>query len=252
LGKFDRQNEQKHSRALTASLPNHKENIMTFQKCVFVCLLAAGSLLAQPRQRYEVTITNLTKAQRFTPVVVASHEAGLKLFELGKPASPELRLLAEEGNFGPLAAQIAASGKALQVTNTPPPPPVSNLIGPGQSVTVMLDAGGKFDHFSVASMLIPTNDAFFALNGMPGPQGNETVTYLVPAYDAGTERNDELCASIPGPDFMECGGGGGGAQVGMGEGFVYIHNGMHGVGNFNKAMRDWRNPVAQITIKRAK
>jgi hypothetical protein len=224
---------------------------MTIQKCVFVCLLTAGALLAQPRQRYEVTITNLTKAQRFTPVLVASHEAGLKLFELGRPASPELRILAEEGNFGPLANQLAATGKVLGLANTPPPPPVSNLIDPGESITVIVDAGGKFDHFSVAAMLIPTNDAFLAVNGMPGPKGNEEVTYLVPAYDSGTERNDELCASIPGPDFMECGGAGGGAQVGMGEGFVHVHNGMQGVGNFNRAMRDWRNPVARVTIRRA-
>jgi hypothetical protein len=206
--------------------------------------------MAQPRQTFEVTITNLTKAQRFTPVLVASHEAGLKLFEPGGPASPELRLLAEEGNFGPLAAQLAATGKTLGLTNTPPPPPASNLIDPGESVTVTVDADGKHDHFSLAAMLIPTNDAFLAVNGMPGPKGNEVATYLVPAYDAGTEKNDELCASIPGPGFTECGGAGGGAQVGMGEGFVHIHNGIQGAGNFNKAMRDWRNPVALVTIRK--
>ena len=62
---------------------------------------------------------------------------------------------------------------------------------------------------------------------------------------------DELCASIPGPNFVECGGnGGGGAPAGGEEGFVHIHAGMHGIGNFKAADRDWRNPVAQITVRR--
>ncbi len=45
------------------------------------------------------------------------------------------------------------------------------------------------------------------------------------AYDAGSERNDETCASIPGPDFVECGGPGtGGQPVGGEEGYVHAKN----------------------------
>ena len=211
---------------------------------------------AQPNHRYEVTITNLTRGQRFTPVLVASHKEGVKLFELGAAASSQLRTLAEEGDVGPLSMLLAADPNVGDVKNSPPPPPPTNLIAPGASVTVEVNAGGQFDHFSVAAMLIPTNDAFFAVNGMPGPKGNDTITYLVPAYDAGTERNDELCGSIPGPGFAECitpsnpAGNGGGAQVGGGEGYVHIHAGIHGIGNISAAMRDWRNPVARITIRR--
>jgi len=36
--------------------------------------------------------------------------------------------------------------------------------------------GGGFDQLSVAAMLIPTNDGFFALNGVEGPLGNQTLT----------------------------------------------------------------------------
>ena len=211
---------------------------------------------AQPNHRYEVTITNLTRGQRFTPVLVASHKEGVKLFELGAAASSQLRTLAVEGEVGPLSMLLAADPNVGDVKNSPPPPPLTNLIAPGASVTVEVNAGGQFDHFSVAAMLIPTNDAFFAVNGMPGPKGNDTITYLVPAYDAGTERNDELCGSIPGPGFAECitpsnpAGNGGGAQVGGGEGYVHIHAGIHGIGNISAAMRDWRNPVARITIRR--
>jgi hypothetical protein len=78
-----------------------------------------------------------------------------------------------------------------------------------------------------------------------------TEEHRSPAYDAGSERNDELCASIPGPDFFECGGPGGGSQVEGGEeGFVHVHSGIHGVGDLVPAERDWRNPVARISITR--
>ncbi len=228
--------------------------------CTLGVLAQAGIALAQddlPKGRYEVQVTNLTRGQRFTPVLVASHEEGVRIFELGAAASPQIKTIAEEGNPGPLGDLLRGNEKVCDVTNSPAPPPVTRLIGPGATISISLAAGGKCDHFSVASMLIPTNDAFLALNGMPGPRKKgEVVTYLVPAYDAGTERNDEMCSSIPGPGFAECitpsnpAGDGGGAAVGMGEGFVHIHAGIHGIGNLNAGMRDWRNPVARITIRR--
>jgi hypothetical protein len=116
---------------------------------------------------------------------------------------------------------------------------------------VSVETGGNFRHLSVAAMLIPTNDGFFALNGVRGPAGSATLTFVSPAYDAGSERNDELCASIPGPNFAECGGpGGGGQPAGGEEGYVHIHAGIHGIGDLDAAQRDWRNPVAQITVRR--
>ncbi|MBI1792309.1 MAG: spondin domain-containing protein [Acidobacteria bacterium] len=219
-------------------------------------VLFAAAMHAAGADVYEVTITNLTRGQRFTPVLVASHKKGVRLFDLGTPASPQLKTIAEEGDPGPLAALLRANPDVKEVVISPAPPPVSNLVAPGATITLMVHAGGQFDHFSVAAMLIPTNDAFFALNGAEGPKGNESLLLLSPAYDAGTERNDETCASIPGPGFAECvtpanpGGNGGGGAPGGGEGYVHIHAGIHGIGNFNAAMRDWRNPVAKITIRR--
>ena len=73
------------------------------------------------------------------------------------------------------------------------------------------------------------------------------------SFDANVraERNDELCASIPGPNYAECGGsGGGGAPMGGEEGFVHVHAGMHGIGDFAAAARDWRSPVALVTVRR--
>lgn len=196
--------------------------------------------------RFEVTVTNLTRGQQFTPILVASHKPNVRLFELGKPASPGLATLAEEGNTAPLAAELAALAGTGDVVSG------NALTNPGASTTLVVEGRGGFGRFSVAAMLIPTNDAFFAVNGVPLPRGNDVLTLLVPAYDAGSERNDERCASIPGPNFAECGGsGGGGAPSGGEEGYVHIHAGIHGIGDLVAANRDWRNPVALVKVQRA-
>jgi hypothetical protein len=214
-------------------------------------VLAGQTALAMDGPRYEVTVTNLTRGQQFTPILVATHKEGVNLFTLGSPASSQLEILAEEGNTGPLATLLSSMPEVKDVVSSPAPPPASNLIDPGESITLTVQTGGKFDHLSVAAMLIPTNDGFFALNGVEGPKGNQTLTLFSPAYDAGTEVNDELCASIPGPFFTECGGPGAGAMtVGGEEGYVHIHAGIHGIGDLVAANRDWRNPVAKITIRR--
>jgi hypothetical protein len=193
-------------------------------------------------------VTNLTRGQQFTPILVASHREGVRLFNLGEAASSQLATLAEEGNTAPLAALLMANPAVRDVESS------SGLTDPGKSVTLTVDAPGAFDHISIAAMLIPTNDAFFAINGVEGPRGNKELTLFSPAYDSGSERNDELCASIPGPLFMECnnGPGGGGMPSGGEEGFVHIHAGIHGIGNLMPARRDWRNPVARIIIRRVR
>ena len=199
----------------------------------------------QAEQQFEVTVTNLTRGEQFTPVLPPSHKAGLTLFDLSSPVSTELAILAEEGNTAPLAGLLSSRPEVLDVVSG------SGRIDPGKSVTLKVKTRGPFHYISVAAMLIPTNDAFFALNGVEGPRGNNSLTLFSPAYDAGSERNDELCASIPGPFFAECGGpGGGAAPAGGEEGFAHIHAGIHGIGDLIAADRDWRNPVARIVISR--
>ena len=222
----------------------------SFGRCVRLGLLAASSALllgaagAAPMAEYEVTVTNLTRGQRFTPILVATHKEGVRLFDLGSPASAQLKTLAEEGNVAPMTALLLGNPDVLDVVNS------GALLNPGSSMTQRVRTQGAFDNVSVAAMLIPTNDGFFAVNDLEGPNGQNSVTVFSPAYDAGTERNDETCASIPGPNFAECGGPGSGGAPGGGEGHVHIHAGIHGIGDFDPAFRDWRNPVARITIRR--
>ena len=76
--------------------------------------------------------------------------------------------------------------------------------------------------------------------------GSQTLS--VPGYDAGSEPNDELCASIPDPP---CGGEGGSPNAG-GEGFAHVQAGIHGIGDLSAADYDWRNPVATIKVERVR
>jgi hypothetical protein len=204
---------------------------------------ATETVSADEGRRFEVTVTNLTRGQQFTPILVASHKSGVELFQAGQPASSELSRVAEEGDTGPLAALLGANPRVLDVQVG------AGLLDPGKSKTVTVATRGSFNRLSVVAMLIPTNDGFFALSGVRGPEHGELV-FFSPAYDAGSEGNDELCSSIPGPFFLECGGPGGGAAVSGGEeGFVHIHAGIHGIGDLEASQRDWRNPVARISVR---
>lgn len=220
---------------------------LTLLSAVLLATAAVSPARAEPSFTYEVTVTNATYSQRFTPLLLATHRPGVALFRVGEPASAQLRTLAEEGNVAPLKAVLDGM---REVTATAAG---NALLDPGQSVTFRITANPWRDRLSLAAMLIPTNDAFVALNAvaLPFPGGDE-LRLSATAYDAGTEVNDELCASIPGPSFTECGGPGGGAQAGAGEGFVHVHRGMQGVGQFRAAARDWRNPVAEIRVRQVR
>ena len=140
-----------------------------------VCLAIAGALitgavaLAENPQRYEVTITNLTRGQTFTPVMVASHRAGVTIFDLGSAASVPLEILAEDGGTSPLEELLLSNPDVRDTTNSGSPP--EGFVLPGASKTLTVEAGAGFDHISLAAMLIPTNDGFVALNGIAAPVG---------------------------------------------------------------------------------
>lgn len=194
---------------------------------------------------YKVRITNITKGIDlteglvYTPILLAVHRADVHVFELGEPASEPLAILAEGGDTVPLAGLLRETPGVRSVTDTGAP------LLPGSSVEVEIPFRSRSDVLSLASMLLPTNDGFIALDAVQLPwYRNHEVTYFSPGYDAGSERNDELCASIPGP---HCGGEGY-SPVG-GEGKVHIHNGIHGVGDLAPENYDWRNPTAKISIR---
>jgi hypothetical protein len=213
--------------------------------CASLVSLAVGPASAQSDLRYRVTVTNLTKGQTFTPILLATHDPSIRVFAPGTQASPQIQVLAEEGATDMLATLLRSTPTTVREVVT-----ATGLQTPAVTATFDIAGGGAATRLSLVSMLIPTNDAFVGVNGVTLPTGFDPIVVDLLAYDSGTEINDERCASIPGPNFTECGGPGGGARVGRGEGAVTVHNGMHGVGDMNRALRDWRGPVARVTIQR--
>jgi hypothetical protein len=211
-------------------------NLAALAATLVSSLLLAG--MANAEAYYEVTVTNITKGMTFTPIVVATTRNGDKFFRLGEPASEALEIIAETGNPEPLQNSL----DAFDISNSSFLP----FLAPGESVTQLVETRGRYRSISIASMLIPSNDTFFAVNGVRGPRGSKSITFTVPAYDAGSELNDELCVSLPGPG---CNGDPGPVSA-NGEGYVYISNGIRGIGDLDAALLDWKNPVAQITITR--
>ena len=198
--------------------------------------------------KYEVTVTNVTRGggtaagQILNGLVVATHNSKFDLFTLGQPATEGLAALAEDANTTVLVPALSGDSNVKDVQLSP-----TGAILPGQSASIIIAADGKHRFLSLATMLVTTNDAFAGLDGVPLPRKN--AEYFAVAYDAGSEANTENCSDIPGPP---CGNGGVRVTAGA-EGYVSIHSGIHGIGSPLQILpeeRDWRNPVAWITIKR--
>lgn len=202
-----------------------------------------GNGSPEPRS-YEVTITNITSGQSFTPVLVATHTMDVSFFELGAAPSADLADLAEGGATGGLQATLDSLPEYVMESATSGITADGNpLINPGESVTVIISGNRDYNRLSLAGMLLPTNDSFVAINSMPLPRWQAASMAL--AYDAGSEMNDELCVNIPGPT---CGGAP--FSEGLAEGYVHISRGISGEGDLEASGHDWRNPVARVTVKR--
>ena len=215
-----------------------------------VALVVIGHpMSASAQDMYQVKITNLTPGQAFTPFLLATHSMDVNMYLPGTQASDNLRAIAEMGDISGMQMMLEGM-KGMGVMDVMGEEHM--FTGPGVTKEFMIS--GMYGYrLSLVSMLIPTNDTFVGANMMlPGEGGMMGYAY---AYDAGTEMNDELCSSIPNPpvpeaDYAECDAHGAGEAVGMGEGGIVISNGIHGHGDFMPMMRDWKNPVARITINK--
>lgn len=208
-----------------------------------VCATAIADDATKKMNTYHVTITNMTAHHIITPPAVIAHNGHFKLFNVTEAASPELVILAESGNVSPLLASLSSNSDVSAVMSTlDQEPPV---ILPGHSITVEIKAP-KRTYFTVAGMLATSNDAFTSATLM-APKKNRYSHAMAMTYDAGSEDNNELCIDIPGPP---CGGTNATIE-GDGEGFVTIHNGVHGVGDLVAADLDWRGPTAMVRVHNA-
>ena len=153
----------------------------------------------------KVTITSLipTQGAEFTPVWVGFHDGEFDTYNLGEAASSELERLAEDGNTAPITEAFSVAGYDQQATLQ------GTAIGtprfePGDSTSFVFELDGNNpDHryFSLLSMIVPSNDAFFGNLNQTGHQifnddgsfkGDDFIVLGAGVRDAGTEFNDEI------------------------------------------------------------
>lgn len=204
---------------------------------VVAVLVVVWSAPAVAQDMVTVRITNISK-QIISPPLVATHTWKARIFIPGDPASTELSMLAEDGDPSALATLLGDSDEVLDVAVADGP------LLPGATMVFELERRGRFNRVSAVGMLVTTNDAFFGLDNYLVEQGAQNQRMSVPAWDAGTEFNNELCGFIPGPP---CGSPLVRDTDGA-EGFVYVHPGLHGGGDLSPADWNWQNPVVDIRI----
>jgi hypothetical protein len=188
-----------------------------------------------------LTIANLAFQQPFGGFFVMVHNANADpLFTLGTAATAELAILAEDGNPGPLAGFYdGAKGVLSSVAFTDGAPTFV-----GEKLVIPVTVTKDYPYVTIASMAINTNDCFVAINGVKLSPGDRITG---PGYDAGTEVNNELCNSMPGPG---CPPNSGNVRSGGGEGVVHVHRGFSGVGDLPQAGYDWRNPMVLVEVSK--
>lgn len=196
----------------------------------------------------DISITNATKGIYFTPLLIAAHSADAHLFESGTNASAELEAMAEGGDISGLSS-LASNAGAVVIEN-----PASGILNPGVAATTSISTG-DLDRLSVTAMLLPTNDGFVGLDSWIIPSTSGTYKVYLNSYDAGTEANDELAASMPNPPFITFGTGGTGVETTVTNDKVHIHPGnlgdtnpAGGVSDINSSAYRWLNPVAIMTV----
>ncbi len=224
---------------------------------VLTTLLLTGTASSNAAD-INVRIENLTNGIFFTPFLVAAHPADESLFTTGQPASASLQAMAEGGDTSGLIADMQAVGAIISDN------PASGLLAPATSTNVDLNTDGTANvNLSVVAMLLPTNDAFAGLNAIEIPADPGTYTYNVPAYDAGTEANDELITGggapgmpgIPADPGALTGTGGTGAATADANPNVHIHrntlgdiDSAAGISDLDSRIHRWLNPVVRIVV----
>ncbi|MYB95596.1 hypothetical protein F4054_16965 [Candidatus Poribacteria bacterium] len=209
------------------------------------------------KQMFEITLTNLTmgvhgmSGQTFSPAIFAAHPAGLKLAEVGQPASEALVAQAEGGKTDGLEALVEAAGAYYMIAMNEDGSRRYTMPGQSSMVTLMADKMMN-SSLSVSSMLVSTNDAFIAAidvplfdaDGMP-----VTTTINLMAYDAGSEDNTEKASDIPGPLGLDADAdpAGSNARVPTEGGVIMAHPGIQGGGDVTEAF-GWTEPIATLMI----
>jgi len=221
-----------------------------FQRIASLAITSALFFSAQVQSAdLEISITNATRSIYFTPILIAAHsDSSSRLFEVGSPASGELKAMAEGGDISGLATSVTNTGGSTSEN------PAGGILNPGLTATTTMTTTNE-THLSVGAMLLPTNDGFVGLDSWEIPTTPGSYTVMLKSYDAGTEANDELATSMPNPPFITFGSGGTGVETEIHNDTVHIHPGNVGDNDSSGGLSDldntnhrWLNPVALMTV----
>jgi hypothetical protein len=220
--------------------------LLTLMALVTAVLAAGGAWAdddedgdSRPRT-WHVTVTNLTPAgsQPLSPPLFVVHSNRADVWSVGEIASHGVAAIAEDANNTVLESALPQLDGVKSATTGAGGP-----IPSGSSRTYTIETSGPFSRLSILTMLVNTNDAFTGLDSMRLRGGGASLATM--AYDAGSERNNELKAYIPGPCCNN-------PFVREPEGEpIGHHEGITGRGELSPAVYDWEGPVARITIARA-
>ena len=131
--------------------------IITVILALAISLVSVDAFADRKKAHYELTVTNITKGLLFTPILLLAHKKGVNLFTPGSPASEALEELAEGGNTVPLTTMLSMNPKVGPIMTI-------GALGPGETIIAEIPVERGFNYVSLASMLLPTNDGFIALN----------------------------------------------------------------------------------------
>jgi Spondin_N len=210
--------------------------------------LAATALLVAPAaaddddggtNEWRVTVRNLTPAgsQPLSPPLVVVHSSRADVWSVGDIANHGVAAIAEDANNAVLESALDGFPGVRSVETVPGGP-----IPSGASRSFTVESRGDANRLTLLTMLVNTNDAFTGLDSQRLRGRGDSLSTR--AYDAGSEKNNELKAFIPGPCCNK-------PFVRDPEGEVIrMHEGITGRGELNPAVYGWQGAAARITIER--
>ncbi len=139
-------------------------------------------------KRIRITYENLTPDQLLSASTFYSHIASLPpLWVEGKPAPLGVLRTAEEGNV-----PVQADFVTIRIGGPYGSVALATATTAGHSRTLELDVSERYPMITGLMMVVQTNDGFTGVTGVNAYRMTAPVTMDLYAYDAGTERNNEL------------------------------------------------------------
>lgn len=219
-----------------------------------VTLVGCGNdddMVAVPaKAMFEVTVTNETAGQPFSPLTIVAHKSAQKFWTLGEPVSLGLEYIAESGN-------AAVWRDSLKTDNTVFSTKEGKgllMAGKTETFTFELTEAQLADdaRLSLASMIGKTNDGLLLMSGQKinALKQGDSMSVRILSYDAGTELNRETTATLG-----ALGGEGYNPMRDDVTSVLTVHSGVvsmdDGLSNSGLTqLEKWDHSVAKIDIKR--